>query len=67
MRMNELINLLFEYVKLDSEGFHLDKKPLNLIELLRENAAMLYSDMEENGMELVIDLPEKEWKVEADV
>lgn len=66
MRMNELINLLFEYVKLDSEGFHLDKKPLNLIELLRENAAMLYSDMEENGMELVIDLPEMEWKVEAD-
>lgn len=66
MRMNELINLLFEYVKLDSEGFHLDKKQLNLIELLRENAAMLYSDMEENGMELVIDLPEKEWKVEAD-
>lgn len=66
MRMNELINLLFEYVKLDSEGFHLDKKPLNLIELLRENAAMLYSDMEENGMELVIDLPELEWKVEAD-
>lgn len=66
MRMNELINLLFEYVKLDSEGFHLDKKPLNLVELLRENAAMLYSDMEENGMELVIDLPELEWKVEAD-
>lgn len=66
IRMNELINLLFEYVKLDSEGFHLDKKPLNLIELLRENAAMLYSDMEENGMELVIDLPELEWKVEAD-
>lgn len=66
MRMNELINLLFEYVKLDSEGFYLDKKPLNLIELLRENAAMLYSDMEENGMELVIDLPEMEWKVEAD-
>ena len=66
MRMNELINLLFEYVKLDSEGFHLDKKPLNLIELLRENAAMLYSDLEENGMELVIDLPELEWKVEAD-
>lgn len=66
MRMNELINLLFEYVKLDSEGFHLDKKPLNLIELLRENAAMLYSDMEENGMELVIDLPELEWKVDAD-
>lgn len=66
MRMNELINLLFEYVKLDSEGFHLDKKPLNLIELLRENAAMLYSDMEENDMELVIDLPELEWKVDAD-
>ncbi len=37
-RMNDLIHLLFEYVKLDSEGFSLDrKKETDLSELLREN------------------------------
>lgn len=66
MRLNELINLLFEYVKLDSEGFSLDKKPVNIIELLRENAALMYTDVEDAGMELAIELPEEEWEVSAD-
>ena len=38
-RMNDLINLLFAYVKLDSEGFSLKRKEVDLCELLRENAA----------------------------
>ena len=58
MRMNELINLLFDYVKLDSEGFVLNKKQVDLTELLRENAALAYSDLEEKGMELNINIPE---------
>lgn len=59
LRMNDLINLLFDYVKLDSEGFGLDKKQIDLAELLRENAALVYSDLEEKGMELDINIPEK--------
>ncbi len=66
MRLNELINLLFEYVKLDSEGFSLDKKPVNIIELLRENAALMYTDVEDAGMHLNIELPEEEWEISAD-
>ena len=66
MRLNELINLLFEYVKLDSEGFSLDKKPVNIIELLRENAALMYTDVEDAGMNLAIELPEEDWEVSAD-
>lgn len=58
LRMNDLINLLFDYVKLDSEGFGLDKKQIDLAELLRENAALAYSDLEDKGMELDINIPE---------
>ncbi len=66
VRMNELIELLFEYVKLDSAGFTLNRKKVDLYELLRENAAMLYSDLEEAGMEFEIDIPETILYVQAD-
>lgn len=65
-RMSDLTNLLFEYVKLDSEGFALEKEELDLSELLRENAALLFSDIEEAGMELSVDIPEKEERIVAD-
>lgn len=65
-RMNNLINLLYEYVKLDSDNFVLKKETVDLAELLRENAALLYSDVEEKGMELVVDIPEAPCEVEID-
>ena len=67
IRMNNLINLLFEYVKLDSDGFSLDLKTVDICELLRENAALIYSDMEDKGMEFEIDIPETKVDVTADV
>lgn len=66
MRMNELITLLFEYVKLDSEGFCLHTEKVDLGELLRENIALLYSDFEEKDMELEIAIPEGELPYEID-
>lgn len=65
-RMNNLINLLYEYVKLDSDNFALKKEAVDLAELLRENAALLYSDVEEKNMELIVDIPEEPCMVEAD-
>lgn len=65
-RMNDLITLLFDYVKLDSEGFSLNPEELDLCELLRENAALVYSDVENAGMELDIEIPEKRIAVRAD-
>ena len=65
-RMNNLINLLYEYVKLDSDNFTLKKEKVDLAELLRENAALLYQDVEEKGMELVVDIPEARCEVEVD-
>ena len=65
-RMNNLINLLYEYVKLDSANFTLKKEKVDLAELLRENAALLYQDVEEKGMEFVAEIPENPCMVEID-
>ena len=65
-RMSELINLLFDYVRLGTEGFRLKKERVNVAELLRENAARLYTDVEEKGMELYADIPEEAHMIEAD-
>ncbi len=59
MQMSELIQLLFEYVKLDSEGFSLKKENKDLTELLREVAASLYMDFEEKGIAFEANIPEE--------
>ncbi|MBQ2902339.1 MAG: HAMP domain-containing histidine kinase [Agathobacter sp.] len=58
-RMSDLINLLFDYVRLDSENYGLRKDEIDLPELLRTIAASLYSDVEEKGMEFQISIPEE--------
>ena len=65
-RMSDLITLLFEYVRLDSDNFSLKKTKVDLSELLRENAALLYADVEEKGMEFEIDIPEEPCEIELD-
>jgi len=65
-RMTDLINLLFEYVRLDSESFGLRKETINLTELLREIAASLYADVEEKGMIFQIQIPEEPLMIELD-
>lgn len=66
MQMSGLLNLLFEYVKLDSEGFQLKETRENLSELLRECAAELYMDFEEKDMEMLPEIPEEELWVSVD-
>ena len=65
-RMNDLINLLFDYVKLDSEGFTLEKSKVDICELLRECVAFQYQDIEDAGFELDLDIPEESIIIEAD-
>lgn len=66
MRMDELVTLLFEYVKLESEGFTLRREPGDLVELTREMAALLYADFEDREMELVLEIPEVRVPFEMD-
>ena len=65
-RVNTLIDALFEYTKLNSTGFSLEKHPVDLCELLRESAAELYTDAEEKGIEILTSIPEKPFSVSAD-
>lgn len=66
MRMDELVTLLFEYVKLDSEGFVLHREAGDLAELTREMVALLYADFEDRGIELVLELAEEKVPFEMD-
>ena len=58
-RMSDLITLLFDYVRLDSENFLLHKEEMDIAELLRENAALLYPDVEEENMNFEVEIPEE--------
>lgn len=58
-RMSDLITLLFDYVRLDSENFSLRLEKTDVTELLRKNAALLYADVEEKHMEFEIELTEE--------
>lgn len=66
MRMNELITLLFEYVKMDSSGFELHREDCDLGEVLRECIAALYTDFEEHGIALRVEIPETPVPYSAD-
>ena len=66
LRMNELITLLFEYVKLDSIGFELYREECDLCELLRECTAALYADFEEKKITLRVEIPEIPERYSAD-
>lgn len=65
-RMSDLINLLFDYVRLDSANYGLRKDEIDLPELLRTIAASLYSDIEEKGMEFEISIPEEVHMISLD-
>jgi len=65
-RMNEVVALLLDYVKLDSEGFTIKKSRVDICELVRECAAFNYTDIENAGDEIELDVPETAVYIEAD-
>lgn len=65
-RMSELIGLLFDYVKLDSDGFKLNREPSDVCELVRECVAFAYQDIEDAGMELDLGIPDDALMIDAD-
>lgn len=66
LRMDELLTLLFEYVKLESEGFVLHKERGNLAELVRKMTALLYTDFEDKGIAVVTEIAEEDAAFEMD-
>ncbi len=65
-RTNEVVALLLDYVKLDSEGFVIKKSKIDICELVRSCCAFCYTDVESAGDELDINIPEKALFISAD-
>ena len=57
-RMNDIIQMLFKYSRLDSDGFELVKAKVDVCELVRECVAASYTDIEDAGDEIDVDIPE---------
>ena len=51
---------------MDSEGFSMDKEKTDIVEIVRENVALNYADIEDAGFEMDVDLPEESWMMMAD-
>lgn len=66
MQVSDLVSLLFEYVKLDSEGYSLRRQKEDVCELVRKCTARLYPDFEEKGMQPEIDIPDDRILLEID-
>lgn len=65
-KMGDLATMLFDYIKLESKGFELERKPIDLTQLLLNEAAALYTDAEDAGMELQVEIPEEPAPILAD-
>ena len=65
-RMNEVVVLLLDYVKLDSEGFTLKKEKLDICETVRACCALSYTDTEVAGDTLDVNIPDNPVFIEAD-
>lgn len=59
LHMNKLVELLFEYARIDNQQYELHCERLDLSELLRKLVASMYSDFESRSIFVDIDLPEK--------
>ena len=59
LHMNKLVELLFEYARLDNQQYELHFEKLELTELLRKLIASMYSDFENRSITIDIDLPDQ--------
>lgn len=66
LRVNELVDDLFEFVKLESLDYNLITRKLDFIEFLRRVISEHYDEIEEKGVQLEIILPEYELFIDFD-
>ena len=65
-RMNDVVAMLLDYVKLDSEGFTIKKQAIDVCELVRSCCAFSFTDIESAGDEIDVDIPERSIFIQAD-
>ena len=57
-RMNELVDALFEYARLGAAEYKLKSERIDAAQIVREVAADSYTDFEERGIALDVDIPD---------
>ncbi|MDD3402261.1 MAG: HAMP domain-containing sensor histidine kinase [Hespellia sp.] len=65
-RVDVLVNEMFLLLKLDNPSYTFDKKEMDLCELMRSLCAFYYEEMERQGIEMHIDIPENAICAEID-
>ena len=65
-KMGELVNAVFDYTKLGSGSFELNREAVDLSQLLLREAAIAYTDAEDAGMQLTTCIPEERCPVFSD-
>lgn len=64
--MNELLDTMFAYAKLNTEGYALSPAALDVCALVRNLTALHYDGFEQQQMDVVIDIPEEAILIQAD-
>ncbi|MBO4352280.1 MAG: HAMP domain-containing histidine kinase [Eggerthellaceae bacterium] len=65
-KMSDLVSSVFDYTKLGSGSFTLQREAVDLPQLLLREAAAAYTDIEEAGMHFTVFVPEDRCTVDAD-
>lgn len=65
-KMSDLVSSVFDYTKLGSGSFSLQREVIDLSQLLLREAAAAYTDIEEAGMHFSLHVPEERCAVDAD-
>ncbi|MCB2343078.1 sensor histidine kinase [Clostridium estertheticum] len=65
-RVNELLDLMFQYAKLDGVDFEMKLQELDVGRLIRETIALYYNEFEGKSIEINIEMPEKPIKLNLD-
>ena len=66
LQVDDLIRKMFQYAKMETEGYELQKQKADICRIIREGVAAMYPQMEEKDMELDMNLPEEKVIAEVD-
>ncbi len=64
--MNDMINTLFDYARLGTEGYRAEMSRMDLGALVREIMAEHYTDLEEHGIVPDVDIPDEPLMITGD-
>ena len=65
-KLSDLVSTVFDYTKLGGGSFALKREEVDLSQLMLNEAALVYTDVEDAGMSLSIHVPEEPCTVYAD-